>query len=120
MEQECGFIIDQVFSNSVSFFVNPYLSKNLVFGDWIYHILSAEKGKIYFINEVMAAYRVTDKGLTKSTPKYITYRDISILYERLKSITKDKDIFNLLKKHISSTSLNIYIELKKDKKTRKK
>jgi glycosyltransferase involved in cell wall biosynthesis len=39
---------------------------SLPYGDWGLHILSAHKGKVYYLNKVTAAYRVHDMGLFSS------------------------------------------------------
>lgn len=62
------------------------ISHGLYFGDWVLHTLGAMEGKIYFINKIMAAYRVTDSGATKSTPLERRIRDISTFYDRMEAL----------------------------------
>jgi len=53
---------------------------SLKLGDWPMHILNAQHGKIGYIDEVMAAYRVHDKG-------YWTSMDLSVkLFEIIKML----------------------------------
>ena len=60
------------------------LSDGLFFGDWALHFVNAEKGDIFFFDQVMAAYRVTDQGATRSTPIERRASDIIEFYERIR------------------------------------
>lgn len=60
---ECNFIQ----TNSVLYRWNDSIVKNLpdniIPGDWYLHLLFAKQGKIHFINETMAVYRVNAGGI---------------------------------------------------------
>jgi len=66
------------------------LSDGLFFGDWALHFVNAEKGDIFFFDEVMAAYRVTDQGATNSTPIEQKATDIIEFYERIRTYFGDR------------------------------
>jgi len=59
------------------------LAKGLSFGDWVLHILNSLQGKIMFLDESMAAYRVTGTGASATTTSIKLQSDILKLYERM-------------------------------------
>jgi len=59
------------------------LSNGLYFGDWPLHVLNAERGDIYFINEFMSAYRLHDGGSNRSASDIRKVRDNIEFYKRL-------------------------------------
>ncbi len=71
------------------------LSQNLFFTDWAIHTLNALYGDIFFSDEVMACYRVSDEGVTLSTPLVKRLNDVSLFYDRLSETLEGS-----LKKHI--------------------
>lgn len=91
------------------------LSKNLFFGDWVFHILNAKKGPIYFINENMGVYRITSKGVTKSTDTLKKLEDVLEFYKRLERYFDDEKIKNDLKKYILQKKIELFVEYTKIK-----
>jgi len=91
------------------------LSKNLSFGDWVYHVLNAKKGHIYFINQKMGVYRKTNKGSSKTTDKFKLLEDILEFYKRLERYFDDEKIKNDLKKYILQKKIDLFVEYTKIK-----
>jgi len=86
------------------------LSKNLSFGDWVYHVLNAKKGYIYFINQKMGVYRKTNQGLSKTTDKFKLLEDILEFYKRLERYFDDKNIKRIINKQMIKNKIELYIE----------
>jgi len=86
------------------------LSDGLYFDDWIYHILNAEKGLIYFFNEPMAAYRLTKAGLSRSTDKIRRIEDKLKFYSRLKNHFDDEQIVRICEKAMSKLEVDLFID----------
>jgi len=86
------------------------LSEDLYFDDWIYHILNAEKGLIYFFDEPMAAYRLTRAGLSRSTDKIRRIEDKLKFYGRLKNRFDDEEIVRICEKAMSKLEVDRFIE----------
>lgn len=86
------------------------LSKDLVFGDWVFHVLNAKKGSIYFINQKMGVYRKTNKGLHKITDKCKLLEDVLEFYKRLERYFDDENIKNHLKKYILQNKIDLFFE----------
>jgi len=86
------------------------LSEDLYFDDWIYHILNAEKGFIYFFDEPMAAYRLTRAGLSRSTDKIRKIEDKLKFYGRLKNRFDDEEIVRICEKAMSKLEVDRFIE----------
>ena len=93
--------------NSRDFYI---LSEGLFFEDWIYHIMNAKNGPIYYFKEKMGVYRVTNAGLIRSTDKIRMLGDVLTLYERLENYFDDSRIISLLSKRILETRLDILRE----------
>jgi len=94
------------------------LISGLGFGDWILHILNAEKGKIFFIDEIMAAYRVTSAGATKTASLESKINDIEDFYTRMRDYFKEEvpeRIINSYKsRYLASFALSAAVEEKFD------
>ncbi len=86
------------------------LSRNLFFGDWVFQVLVAIKGPIYFINENMGVYRITNKGVTKSTDTLKKLEDILEFYKRLEKYFDDEKIKNDFKKYILQKKIDLFVE----------
>jgi len=67
----CSVVFQKKFNNF------PEWYEYLTFGDWSLHILNAQFGKIKYIDEIMAVYRIHEKGLW--TSKSVSFREESIL-----------------------------------------
>ncbi|MEH2168484.1 MAG: glycosyltransferase [Nostoc sp.] len=71
-------------------------------GDWICHIFNAQHGKIGYIDEVMAAYRVHAKGVWSSKSRGYQLKETIRMLETLKSN------FSSQYQAIINTSINFY------------
>ncbi|MBN3939343.1 glycosyltransferase [Nostoc sp. NMS9] len=71
-------------------------------GDWTFHILNAQYGKIGYIDEVMAAYRVHAKGVWSSKSRESQIKETIRMLETIK--------YNLSSQYqaIINTSINFY------------
>ncbi|MEH2024830.1 glycosyltransferase [Nostoc sp.] len=71
-------------------------------GDWTFHILNAQHGKIGYIDEVMAAYRVHPKGVWSSKSRESQIKETIRMLETIKH--------NLSSQYqaIINTSINLY------------
>ncbi len=54
-----------------------------IIGDWVFHILNAEYGKIGYLNEVMAAYRVHQGGFWTSFDQLDQYKEQLKIFDHL-------------------------------------
>jgi len=86
------------------------LSEGLCFEDWIYHILNAKNGPIYYFEEKMGVYRVTNAGLSRSTDKIRLLEEVLKLYKRLENYFDDSRTISVLSKRILETRLDIFIQ----------
>ena len=86
------------------------LSNDLWFGDFVIHVLNAKEGPIYYFNEDMAVYRVTEKGLNKSTDLIRKLEDILKFYKRLDKYFDDKNIKRIINKKMIQYKIELYIE----------
>ena len=91
------------------------LSRNLFFGDWVFQVLIAKKGPIYFLKQKMGVYRITNKGVTKSTSILKILEDILEFYKRLERYFDDEKITNDLKKYILQKKIELFVEYTKIK-----
>ncbi|MEH2128164.1 glycosyltransferase [Nostoc sp.] len=71
-------------------------------GDWTFHILNAQHGKIGYIDEVMAAYRVHAKGVWSSK------RRESQIKETIRMLETIKHNLSSQYQAIINTSINLY------------
>jgi len=86
------------------------LSNGLYFTDFVIHILNAKEGPIYYFNEDMAVYRVTEKGASKSTDSRRSLEDKLKFYKRLEKYFDDKNIRRIINKATIKYKIDLYIE----------
>jgi len=86
------------------------LSNDLWFGDYVLHILNANKGPIFYFNEDMAVYRVTPTGLSMSTNIIRKMENKVEFYKRLEQYFEDENIKRIVNKQIIKREIELYIE----------
>lgn len=64
--------------------------KELPFGDWVLHVMAARSGKIKYLSEITAVYRIHDKGVWSSKPELSRNEHIFKFYDFLRTFL-DKD-----------------------------
>lgn len=119
-----------VFRNS--FQTMPEWFYNLQAGDWGLHLLNAERGKIYYMNDTMSVYRMHQGGLwTKLTYREVESRNIKNLQTlneafnfqyngdfeaaindrklKLQKMAENKGFFNILKSKIKRILIGLKV-----------
>lgn len=73
-------------------------------GDWYWHLLHAELGKIGFINEVMSVYRRHEEGIY-----YLS--EVDRLKHRAKVGQEEIEVYNVINKHFGRKYESILLDL---------
>ena len=77
---------------------------DLLPGDWYWHILHAEQGKIGFINKIMGVYRRHEKSIY-----YLIETDLMKL--RAKTGLQELEVLDVLNKHFNKKYESIFMDL---------
>lgn len=83
-----------------------WFRSDLVPGDWYWHLLHAEKGKIGFINEVMSVYRRHRKSLYYTSESFDT-----LIEHRLIHGMKELETYEVVNKHFDGRYLRAFSSL---------
>lgn len=95
-----------VFRNTVNFAFEEF--GKLKFGDWYLNLLNAEKGKIWYINEVMGVHRITDTSVWSPLKKTKQIEYIIDAYDFYK--VRFNDHFVLINQ-IQNRYINQFVDL---------
>lgn len=116
------YLLKESILSSVSIMFRSYITQNLPdiffevpFADLILKIICAEKGKIGFINEVMAIYRVHNKSMTQRKSSNFSEKQI-INIEKITEYLNNKKLEKLLLRRRVNYAQNLYGDKKKFKK----
>lgn len=84
-----------VFVNTLNGVLPDFYSHSIA-GDYILHLLNAQKGKIYFMKEFMGVYRIHDKGIWSGNSQLEKNKDWLNLLDALLTYFEDKKLKNIL------------------------
>lgn len=103
--------------------VTPKIPTGLPFGDWTLNTLTAQNGKIKYINKAMAVYRVHQGGVWSSMSRYDREKTVLSFYSYINKYFKNKysaiiidKIKNMALYHISDSTKfkKVVLSLKKE------